>query len=79
MWSFCEIPENQFKNLAKIIHANKTEQKCNINKKFNPAAYADIEFPIVPLILSAATTEEINPVYETGAFGDIQPYEEVRV
>ena len=47
--------------------------------KFNPAAYADIDYSDVRPVLPTATTEEINPVYEAGAFGDIQPYEKVGV
>ena len=51
----------------------------NINKKFVPATYADIDYSDVVPVLPTATTEEINPVYEAGAIGDIQPYEEVGV
>ena len=81
MWSFCEIFEIRllFKSMVNCS-LNKLEWKCisNINKNFVPAAYAHINYSDVGPVLPTATTEEINPVYEAGAFGDIQPYAEVR-
>ena len=52
--------------------------------KFNPGAYADIESSNVPSLLAAATTEEVNPVYDNRDLGDenandIQPYAEVMI